>query len=268
MFKMINSFYPWGIFLFFIHKNRLLAIRGVIIVPLNPQLESNFSQDNQVKEAIIMINNTLSFINSEETLKINELTFTESDSIIKFLNKCAGFNFKTPEEQQQLDRIVNIARAKGKSLKELKQALAINKKKLKKALKLWEEFDENPSMIEKTTQAFKLVAEVVTDNWDFYSEDSCNCLKEWGDKINNYLDSTDARKFEELEVEAIQENLKAHQLLVNAIFGAVECVNIKTDLGRKLLSIRQEMILSGEPLVTLAEFDDYLDNAEEKEFVI
>ncbi|HEY9801155.1 MAG TPA: hypothetical protein V6D25_12415 [Leptolyngbyaceae cyanobacterium] len=185
-------------------------------------------------------------------------TVTDLENTIKFLNRSAGFSPKTKEEQDKFDEYVKIAHGRGKSIKELQQELIIAKNNFSKALQLYQEFLEDSKKFDKTTDAFNLMAESILKCWDFYSSDTRNFLKDFALTSIEFNKSINIEEWKGIE-ELVSENKKAIQRFINSVMGAMDWKNCETELGRSLLKIREEIILSGEPLMNLDEFNKYIE---------
>ncbi|MDB9491538.1 hypothetical protein PN478_13535 [Dolichospermum circinale CS-534/05] len=200
------------------------------------------------------------------------------EETIRFLNRCGGFNSRNNKEKNKFDEYIKIAQGKGKSLVELKQDLLLGKKKFQKGMQMLLEITESneaQNFFERNIQALNLLTESVIECWDFYSSDTKEFLRKFaldaaefnrGSKniLINIASSAELQistAGEECKIieEVVKQHEKALQRFINSVTGAIDWKNCKTDLGRKLFKIKEKIILSGEPLLTSAEFDQYLE---------
>ncbi|MFM7408293.1 MAG: hypothetical protein ACKO3K_16965 [Cuspidothrix sp.] len=199
------------------------------------------------------------------------------EETIRFLNRCAGFSHKNDEEKNKFDEYIKIAQAKGKSLVELKQDLLLGKKKFQKAMQILLEIfgnNESQNFFERNIRALNLLTESVIDCWDFYSPDTQEFLRKFAvdaaefNRVINVASSAEINSstaVEEWKIieEVAKQHEKAVQRFINSVTGAIDWKNCETDLGRKLFKIKEKIILSGEPLLTSTEFDQYLEEQTE-----
>ncbi|MDB9456298.1 hypothetical protein [Dolichospermum circinale] len=204
------------------------------------------------------------------------------EETIRFLNRCGGFNSRNNKEKNKFDEYIKIAQGKGKSLVELKQDLLLGKKKFQKGMQMLLEITESneaQNFFERNIQALNLLTESVIECWDFYSSDTKEFLRKFaldaaefnrGSKniLINIASSAELQistAGEECKIieEVVKQHEKALQRFINSVTGAIDWKNCKTDLGRKLFKIKEKIILSGEPLLTSAEFDQYLEEETE-----
>jgi|GEM_PF-5260497 hypothetical protein len=194
---------------------------------------------------------------------------------IKILNRSAGFGYNA-EDKNKFDDYMKIAQGKGKSIKEIKESLLSGSKEFQKAMQMLLEIatgDDEQNFFEKHDQALNLMTKSVIECWDFYSLDTQEFLREFALKISEYNKSIknpfmDVYSVNEglitpEERNIIKEKVKQHektlQKFINSVTGTINWKNCETDLGRKLFKIKEQIIMSGEPLLTLAEFDGYLE---------
>ncbi len=195
------------------------------------------------------------------------------EETIRFLNRCGGFSHKNDEEKNKFDEYIKIAQGKGKSLVELKQDLLLGKKKFQKAMQMLLEIfgsNESRNFFERNIRALNLLTESVIECWDFYSSDTQEFLRKFAldaaefNRVINVASSAEINSstaVEEWKIieEVAKQHEKAVQRFINSVTGPIDWKNCETDLGRKLFKIKEKIILSGEPLLTSAEFDQYLE---------
>lgn len=201
---------------------------------------------------------TNTIIRTEIVQEVKETIVTDLNETVKFLNRCGGFGNKSKEEKEKYEKYVKIASGKGKSIGELKNEIEKSKKKLIKALKVALVSDEKEVSLEQVTKSLNIIAETILEGWEFYSENTRDFLKILAVEAKKFTQNT---KTEDLELisEKVTEHKKAIQRFYNAVFGYVEWKNCETELGRKLIKIREKIILSGEPLMNQDEFDKYIE---------
>ncbi|MFN5953227.1 MAG: hypothetical protein ACK6A9_16635 [Dolichospermum sp.] len=211
-----------------------------------------------------------------------QIITNDLEETIRFLNRCGGFNSRNNKEKNKFDEYIKIAQGKGKSLVELKQDLLLGKKKFQKGMQILLEITENneaQNFFERNIRALNLLTESVIECWDFYSSDTKEFLRKFaldaaefnrGSKniLINIASSAELQistAGEEWKIieEVVKQHEKALQRFINSVTGAIDWKNCKTDLGRKLFKIKEKIILSGEPLLTSAEFDQYLEEETE-----
>lgn len=211
-----------------------------------------------------------------------QIITNDLEETIRFLNRCGGFNSRNNKEKNKFDEYIKIAQGKGKSLVELKQDLLLGKKKFQKGMQMLLEITESneaQNFFERNIQALNLLTESVIECWDFYSSDTKEFLRKFaldaaefnrGSKniLINIASSAELQistAGEECKIieEVVKQHEKALQRFINSVTGAIDWKNCKTDLGRKLFKIKEKIILSGEPLLTSAEFDQYLEEETE-----
>lgn len=211
-----------------------------------------------------------------------QIITNDLEETIRFLNRCGGFNSRNNKEKNKFDEYIKIAQGKGKSLVELKQDLLLGKKKFQKGMQMLLEITENneaQNFFERNIRALNLLTESVIECWDFYSSDTKEFLRKFaldaaefnrGSKniLINIASSAELQistAGEEWKIieEVVKQHEKALQRFINSVTGAIDWKNCKTDLGRKLFKIKEKIILSGEPLLTSAEFDQYLEEETE-----
>ncbi|MDB9485320.1 hypothetical protein PN492_01945 [Dolichospermum circinale CS-537/01] len=211
-----------------------------------------------------------------------QIIANDLEETIRFLNRCGGFNSRNNKEKNKFDEYIKIAQGKGKSLVELKQDLLLGKKKFQKGMQMLLEITENneaQNFFERNIRALNLLTESVIECWDFYSSDTKEFLRKFaldaaefnrGSKniLINIASSAELQistAGEEWKIieEVVKQHEKALQRFINSVTGAIDWKNCKTDLGRKLFKIKEKIILSGEPLLTSAEFDQYLEEETE-----
>lgn len=211
-----------------------------------------------------------------------QIIANDLEETIRFLNRCGGFNSRNNKEKNKFDEYIKIAQGKGKSLVELKQDLLLGKKKFQKGMQILLEITESneaQNFFERNIQALNLLTESVIECWDFYSSDTKEFLRKFaldaaefnrGSKniLINIASSAELQistAGEECKIieEVVKQHEKALQRFINSVTGAIDWKNCKTDLGRKLFKIKEKIILSGEPLLTSAEFDQYLEEETE-----
>ncbi|MGB3422518.1 MAG: hypothetical protein WBA52_19195 [Dolichospermum sp.] len=204
------------------------------------------------------------------------------EETIRFLNRCGGFNSRNNKEKNKFDEYIKIAQGKGKSLVELKQDLLLGKKKFQKGMQILLEITESneaQNFFERNIRALNLLTESVIECWDFYSSDTKEFLRKFaldaaefnrGSKniLINIASSAEPQistAGEEWKIfeERTKQHEKAVQRFINSVTGPIDWKNCETDLGRKLFKIKEKIILSGEPLLTSAEFDQYLEEETE-----
>ncbi|MBD2500991.1 hypothetical protein [Anabaena azotica] len=201
---------------------------------------------------------TINILDKKYADEARHKTLTDIENTIKMLNRYAGFSPKTKEEQNKFDEYVKIAHGKGKSIKELQQDLIIAKNNFSKALQLLLESLEDSNSIQKSIDALNLMAESTLKCWDFYSSDTRKFLKDFALKAIEFNKSINIEEWKGIE-ELVSENKKAIQRFINSVMGAMDWKNCETELGRSLLKIREDIILSGEPLMNLDEFNKYIE---------
>lgn len=211
-----------------------------------------------------------------------QIIANDLEETIRFLNRCGGFNSRNNKEKNKFDEYIKIAQGKGKSLVELKQDLLLGKKKFQKGMQILLEITESneaQNFFERNIRALNLLTESVIECWDFYSSDTKEFLRKFaldaaefnrGSKniLINIASSAELQistAGEECKIieEVVKQHEKALQRFINSVTGAIDWKNCKTDLGRKLFKIKEKIILSGEPLLTSAEFDQYLEEETE-----
>lgn len=211
-----------------------------------------------------------------------QIITNDLEETIRFLNRCGGFNSRNNKEKNKFDEYIKIAQGKGKSLVELKQDLLLGKKKFQKGMQILLEITESneaQNFFERNIRALNLLTESVIECWDFYSSDTKEFLRKFaldaaefnrGSKniLINIASSAELQistAGEECKIieEVVKQHEKALQRFINSVTGAIDWKNCKTDLGRKLFKIKEKIILSGEPLLTSAEFDQYLEEETE-----
>lgn len=211
-----------------------------------------------------------------------QIIANDLEETIRFLNRCGGFNSRNNKEKNKFDEYMKIAQGKGKSLVELKQDLLLGKKKFQKGMQILLEITESneaQNFFERNIRALNLLTESVIECWDFYSSDTKEFLRKFaldaaefnrGSKniLINIASSAELQistAGEECKIieEVVKQHEKALQRFINSVTGAIDWKNCKTDLGRKLFKIKEKIILSGEPLLTSAEFDQYLEEETE-----
>lgn len=211
-----------------------------------------------------------------------QIITNDLEETIRFLNRCGGFNSRNNKEKNKFDEYMKIAQGKGKSLVELKQDLLLGKKKFQKGMQILLEITESneaQNFFERNIRALNLLTESVIECWDFYSSDTKEFLRKFaldaaefnrGSKniLINIASSAELQistAGEEWKIieEVVKQHEKALQRFINSVTGAIDWKNCKTDLGRKLFKIKEKIILSGEPLLTSAEFDQYLEEETE-----
>ena len=211
-----------------------------------------------------------------------QIIANDLEETIRFLNRCGGFNSRNNKEKNKFDEYIKIAQGKGKSLVELKQDLLLGKKKFQKGMQMLLEITESneaQNFFERNIRALNLLTESVIECWDFYSSDTKEFLRKFaldaaefnrGSKniLINIASSAELQistAGEEWKIieEVVKQHEKAVQRFINSVTGAIDWKNCKTDLGRKLFKIKEKIILSGEPLLTSAEFDQYLEEETE-----
>lgn len=211
-----------------------------------------------------------------------QIITNDLEETIRFLNRCGGFNSRNNKEKNKFDEYIKIAQGKGKSLVELKQDLLLGKKKFQKGMQILLEITESneaQNFFERNIRALNLLTESVIECWDFYSSDTKEFLRKFaldaaefnrGSKniLINIASSAELQistAGEEWKIieEVVKQHEKALQRFINSVTGAIDWKNCKTDLGRKLFKIKEKIILSGEPLLTSAEFDQYLEEETE-----
>ena len=211
-----------------------------------------------------------------------QIITNDLEETIRFLNRCGGFNSRNNKEKNKFDEYIKIAQGKGKSLVELKQDLLLGKKKFQKGMQMLLEITESneaQNFFERNIRALNLLTESVIECWDFYSSDTKEFLRKFaldaaefnrGSKniLINIASSAELQistAGEECKIieEVVKQHEKALQRFINSVTGAIDWKNCKTDLGRKLFKIKEKIILSGEPLLTSAEFDQYLEEETE-----
>ncbi len=211
-----------------------------------------------------------------------QIIANDLEETIRFLNRCGGFNSRNNKEKNKFDEYIKIAQGKGKSLVELKQDLLLGKKKFQKGMQILLEITESneaQNFFERNIRALNLLTESVIECWDFYSSDTKEFLRKFaldaaefnrGSKniLINIASSAELQistAGEEWKIieEVVKQHEKALQRFINSVTGAIDWKNCKTDLGRKLFKIKEKIILSGEPLLTSAEFDQYLEEETE-----
>jgi hypothetical protein len=222
-----------------------------------------------------MSNTILKDIENTKHITINDLEET-----IRFLNRCVGFSHKNDEEKNKFDEYIKIAQGKGKSLVELKQDLLLGKKNFLQAmqmlLEIFKSYDEQ-KFLRSSILAFDLLTESVIECWDFYSVDTQENLRKFAFDLHSYefnkglkhilmknipsaVKFNNSNSVEEWKILEESEKLqKALQRFINSVTEPIEWKNCETDLGRKLFKIKEKIILSGELLLTSAEFDQYLE---------
>lgn len=200
---------------------------------------------------------------------------------IKILNRSAGFGYSA-EDKNKFDDYIKIAQGKGKSIIEIKESLLSGSKEFQKAMQMLLEIttgDDEQNFFEKHDQALNLMTKSVIECWDFYSLDTQEFLREFASKISEYnksiknlfmdVYSVNERLVAPEERTIIKEKVKQHektlQKFINSVTGTINWKNCETDLGRKLFKIKEQIIMSGEPLLTLAEFDGYLEQQTENQ---
>jgi len=200
---------------------------------------------------------------------------------IKILNRSAGFGYST-EDKNKFDDYMKIAQGKGKSIIEIRESLLSGSKEFQKAMQMLLEIttgDDEQNFFEKHDQALNLMTKSVIECWDFYSLDTQEFLREFASKISEYnksiknlfmdVYSVNERLVAPEERTIIKEKVKQHektlQKFINSVTGTINWKNCETDLGRKLFKIKEQIIMSGEPLLTLAEFDGYLEQQTENQ---
>ena len=207
-----------------------------------------------------------------------QIIANDLEETIRFLNRCGGFNSRNNKEKNKFDEYIKIAQGKGKSLVELKQDLLLGKKKFQKGMQMLLEITESneaQNFFERNIRALNLLTESVIECWDFYSSDTKEFLRKFaldaaefnrGSKniLINIASSAELQistAGEEWKIieEVVKQHEKALQRFINSVTGAIDWKNCETDLGRKLFKIKEKIILSGEPLLTSAEFDQYLE---------
>jgi hypothetical protein len=207
-----------------------------------------------------------------------QIIANDLEETIRFLNRCGGFNSRNNKEKNKFDEYIKIAQGKGKSLVELKQDLLLGKKKFQKGMQMLLEITESneaQNFFERNIRALNLLTESVIECWDFYSSDTKEFLRKFaldaaefnrGSKniLINIASSAELQistAGEEWKIieEIVKQHEKAVQRFINSVTGPIEWKNCETDLGRKLFKIKEKIILSGEPLLTSAEFDQYLE---------
>ena len=207
-----------------------------------------------------------------------QIIANDLEQTIRFLNRCGGFNSRNNKEKNKFDEYIKIALGKGKSLVELKQDLLLGKKKFQKGMQMLLEITESneaQNFFERNIRALNLLTESVIECWDFYSSDTKEFLRKFaldaaefnrGSKniLINIASSAELQistAGEEWKIieEIVKQHEKAVQRFINSVTGPIEWKNCETDLGRKLFKIKEKIILSGEPLLTSAEFDQYLE---------
>jgi hypothetical protein len=205
---------------------------------------------------------TSSSFTSEDIKSLNFSTINDIGEVIKCINRSQGFNVKKSAQTEKLDFISKIANAKGKSINELKIELEEAHKKLKKAFLLWNKFFRNSAeKIETINEVFNLIAECNCASWDFYSLKTRKLLIRFASYAVEFENKGNIEQ-RERATRVFIEHKKSIQRLANSVFGAVEWKNCETELGRKLFYIRQEIILSGEPLLNETEIEQYLQERE------
>lgn len=211
-----------------------------------------------------------------------QIIANDLEETIRFLNRCGGFNSRNNKEKNKFDEYMKIAQGKGKSLVELKQDLLLGKKKFQKGMQILLEITESneaQNFFERNIRALNLLTESVIECWDFYSSDTKEFLRKFaldaaefnrGSKniLINIASSAELQistAGEECKIieEVVKQHEKALQRFINSVTGPIDWKNCETDLGRKLLKIKEKIILSGEPLLTSAEFDQYLEEETE-----
>jgi hypothetical protein len=207
-----------------------------------------------------------------------QIIANDLEQTIRFLNRCGGFNSRNNKEKNKFDEYIKIAQGKGKSLVELKQDLLLGKKKFQKGMQMLLEITESneaQNFFERNIRALNLLTESVIECWDFYSSDTKEFLRKFaldaaefnrGSKniLINIASSAELQistAGEEWKIieEIVKQHEKTVQRFINSVTGPIEWKNCETDLGRKLFKIKEKIILSGEPLLTSAEFDQYLE---------
>ena len=207
-----------------------------------------------------------------------QIIANDLEETIRFLNRCGGFNSRNNKEKNKFDEYIKIAQGKGKSLVELKQDLLLGKKKFQKGMQMLLEITESneaQNFFERNIRALNLLTESVIECWDFYSSDTKEFLRKFaldaaefnrGSKniLINIASSAELQistAGEEWKIieEIVKQHEKTVQRFINSVTGPIEWKNCETDLGRKLFKIKEKIILSGEPLLTSAEFDQYLE---------
>ncbi|HLP86993.1 MAG TPA: hypothetical protein VK184_00075 [Nostocaceae cyanobacterium] len=201
----------------------------------------------------------------EEIEKVNSSTIHDIGEVIDYLNQCLDYSFNTQEEKERLDFISKIAEAKGISISELRVELCEARDKWDKALLLSKELTQHPDNIilniALNIQVFNLIADSICIFWDFLSDNARTQLKELayaGYKVSGNINVENWQGIENI----VKEYKQAMQRFVNSVFGAVEWKDCETQLGRKLFYLRQKIILSGEPLITETELEQYLQERE------
>lgn len=211
-----------------------------------------------------------------------QIIANDLEETIRFLNRCGGFNSRNNKEKNKFDEYIKIAQGKGKSLVELKQDLLLGKKKFQKGMQILLEITESneaQNFFERNIRALNLLTESVIECWDFYSSDTKEFLRKFaldaaefnrGSKniLINIASSAELQistAGEECKIieEVVKQHEKALQRFINSVTGPIDWKNCETDLGRKLFKIKEKIILSGEPLLTSAEFDQYLEEETE-----
>ncbi|BAZ28570.1 hypothetical protein NIES4074_10040 [Cylindrospermum sp. NIES-4074] len=202
------------------------------------------------------------------------------EETINFINRCAGFSPENEEEKKKFDEYIKIAQGKGKSLVELKQDFLLGANKFLQALQMLLEISDSDNFLKSSILVFDLMTESVLECWVLYSLDTQESLK----KIARALDDTEFNRglksilrkipsadefnnptaVEEHKIlEEADKQQKAVQRFINSVTGAIDWKNCETDLGRKLFKIKEKILMSGEPLLTSAEFDQYLEEQTE-----
>lgn len=200
------------------------------------------------------------------------------EETIRFLHRCGGFNSRNNQEKNKFDEYIKIAQGKGKSLVELKEDLLLGKKKFQKGMQMLLEITESneaQNFFERNIRSLNLLTESVIECWDFYSSDTKEFLRKFALDAAEFnrgskniliniassaeLQSSTAGEEGKIIEEIVKQHEKAVQRFINSVTGPIEWKNCETDLGRKLFKIKEKIILSGEPLLTSGEFDQYLE---------
>jgi hypothetical protein len=211
-----------------------------------------------------------------------QIIANDLEETIRFLNRCGGFNSRNNKEKNKFDEYIKIAQGKGKSLVELKQDLLLGKKKFQKGMQMLLEITESneaQNFFERNIRALNLLTESVIECWDFYSSDTKEFLRKFALDAAEFnrgskniliniassaeLQSSTAGEEWKIIEEVVKQHEKAVQRFINSVTGPIDWKNCETDLGRKLFKIKEKIILSGEPLLTSAEFDQYLEEQTE-----
>ncbi|MBD2385147.1 hypothetical protein [Cylindrospermum sp. FACHB-282] len=204
------------------------------------------------------------------------LIANDLEETIKFLNRCAEVSPENGEEKKKFDEYIKIAQGKGKSLVEVKQDFLLGVNKFLQATQMLLESSDSDTFLKTSIFVFDLMTESVAECWDFYSSDTRESLikfafawdgSEFNRKLKNILRNiASSDEFSHLTaiekrniLEDADKQQKAVQRFINSVTGAIDWKNCETDLGKKLFKIKEKIIMSGEPLLTSAEFDQYLE---------